>query len=70
VYGNHRVNTLADESWVDEFVLGPAGVEPLAAELPYLWQWFDVSAVAMFNEYTVHQSHAEAVYAYGLLAAS
>ncbi|MCP5034337.1 MAG: hypothetical protein GY939_21265 [Actinomycetia bacterium] len=68
VYGPHQLNALDDEGWVDEFVLGPAGVEPLAADVPYLWQWFDVSEVAMFNEYTVFQSHAEAIYAFGLLA--
>ncbi|MEM8924732.1 MAG: glycoside hydrolase family 9 protein, partial [Actinomycetota bacterium] len=70
IYGPHQVGRLDDESWIDEFVLGPAGVQPLAADLPYLWQWFDVSRVAMFNEFTVFQSHAEALYAYGLLADS
>lgn len=69
IYGPHRMNLLADDSWIDRFVLGPGGVEPLAAEVPYLWQWFDVSHVAVFNEFTVFQSHAEAIYAFGLLAA-
>ncbi|MEM9131030.1 MAG: glycoside hydrolase family 9 protein [Actinomycetota bacterium] len=69
VYGPHRLNTLSDDSWIDEFVLEPAGVQPLGDDLPYLWQWFDVSHVAVFNEFTVYQSHAEALYAYGTLAA-
>ena len=70
IYGPHRLNQLSDDSWIDTFVLEPAGVQPLGAELPYLWQWFDVSYVALFNEFTVHQSHAEALYAYGMLAVS
>ncbi|MEL7155974.1 MAG: glycoside hydrolase family 9 protein [Actinomycetota bacterium] len=68
VYGPHRLNSLSDDTWVDDFVLEPAGVQPLGRDLPYLWQWFDVSHVAVFNEYTVFQSHAEAFYAYGFLA--
>ena len=69
VYGPHQLNALSDDSWVDDDVLGPAGVTPLASEVPFLWQWFDVPSVAMFNEFTVFQSHAEAVHAYGLLGA-
>ncbi|MGI9616403.1 MAG: glycoside hydrolase family 9 protein [Acidimicrobiales bacterium] len=68
VYGNHRLNELSDEAWVEEFVLGPAGVTPLPTELPYLWQWSDTGQVPMFNEFTVFQSHGQALYAYGLLA--
>ena len=68
VYGDHQLNHGADEGWVDNVVLGPAGVRPLGAQLPYLWQWFDVSNVAMFNEFTVFQSHAEAIYTFGLLS--
>lgn len=68
VYGPHRLNSLSDDSWIDDFVLEPAGVQPLGRDLPYLWQWFDVSHVAVFNEFTVFQSHAEALYAYGFLA--
>lgn len=70
VYGNHRLNELGDEHWIDQYVLAPAGVWPSAEEVPYLWQWFDVADVAMFNEYTVFQSHAEAIYTYTLLAAA
>jgi hypothetical protein len=70
VYGAHQVDQWADEGWVDEFVLGPGGVRPLSEDVPYLWQWFDVSIVAMFDEFTVFQSHGEAIVAYGLLAAT
>ena len=70
VYGPHRLNSLEDDSWIDDVALGPAGVQPLGEDLPYLWQWFDVSHVAVFNEFTVFQSHAEAIYAFGLLATS
>lgn len=69
IYGPHRLNSVSDDSWIDDFVLEPSGVQPLGRDLPYLWQWFDVSEVAVFNEYTVFQSHAEALYAYGFLAA-
>ena len=68
VYGNHAVGLLADEAWIDDYALGPAGVTPLAKDAPYLWQWYDVADVAMFNEYTVFQSHAQALYAFGFLA--
>lgn len=68
VYGTHRLNLIRDEGWVEEFVLAPAGVEPLPSDLPYLWQWADTPDVPMFNEFTVFQSHARALYAYGLLA--
>ena len=68
VYGNHRLNELSDEAWVEEFVLAPAGVSPLPTELPYLWQWSDTGQIPMFNEFTVFQSHGQALYAYGLLA--
>ncbi|MDH3684355.1 MAG: glycoside hydrolase family 9 protein, partial [Acidimicrobiia bacterium] len=70
VYGHHRLDTVADEAWVEEFVLGPAGIDPLPTELPYLWQWMDVPDVPMFNEFTVFQSHGQAIYAFGLLAAA
>jgi endoglucanase len=69
VYGNHQLDANGDEGWVEEFVLEPAGVEPLPTELPYLWRWADTPEVPMFNEFTVFQSHAQALYAFGLLAA-
>lgn len=70
IYGPHRMNLLADDTWIDRYLLEPGGVQPLADDVPYLWQWYDVPHVAVFNEYTVFQSHAEAIYAYGFLAAT
>ncbi|MEM7272678.1 MAG: cellulase N-terminal Ig-like domain-containing protein [Actinomycetota bacterium] len=70
VYGHHQLNAIGDDGWVTEFVLGPAGVSPEPATLPFLWQWYDVSTVAFWNEFTVHQSHAEALFAFGVLAAT
>ena len=68
VYGNHRLGVAGDDTWVEEFVLAPAGVDPLPSELPYLWQWSDTPEVPMYNEFTVFQSHGPALYAFGLLA--
>ena len=70
VYGNHHLNSQGDDSWVDNYVLRPNGTHPLGGESPYMWQWFDVSGVAMFGEFTVHQSYSEALYAFGMLAGS
>lgn len=69
VYGPHQVDA-ATEGWIDQFLLEPAQVSPLAADAPYLWQWFDVSNVAQFNEFTVFQSHAQAITAFGMLASA
>jgi endoglucanase len=68
VYGPHQLAGNGAEDWIDGYVLGPAGTRPLARQLPYLWQWFDVSNVAQFNEFTVYQSHADALYAFAMLA--
>lgn len=70
VYGFHLLNSLADEQWVVDDILGPAGISPSPTELPYLWQWYDVDSVAQYNEFTLHQSHAEALLAFGLLGAT
>ncbi|MEL6982568.1 MAG: glycoside hydrolase family 9 protein, partial [Actinomycetota bacterium] len=70
VYGFHTLNALADEQWVVDDLLGPAGISPAPTELPYLWQWYDVDSIAQYNEFTLHQSHAEALLAFGLLAAT
>ena len=51
-------------------MLGPARVSPAPTELPYLWQWYDVDSIAQYNEFTVHQSHGEALWAFALLAAT
>ncbi len=66
MYGTHQLGP--DDGWVQEWVLGPAGADPLPDELPYLHQWFDLGTVAFYNEFTVHQSHAEALLAFGFLA--
>ena len=66
VYGPHRVQD--SDVWIDRDILTPAGVTPLAGQVPYLWSWYDVSNVAQFNEFTVFQSHAQALYAFGLLS--
>lgn len=70
VYGNHLLNSLGDDRWVVDDVLGPAGATPAPTELPYLWQWYDTGSVALFNEFTVHQSHAEALWTFAALAAT
>lgn len=68
VYGLHKLNEVADESWVAQFQLRPAGTTPDPESVPYLQSWWDLSTVPMMNEFTVHQSHAAALYAYGSLA--
>lgn len=70
MYGNHLLNSLADDQWVVDDILTPAGATPPATEQPYLWQWYDVGSIALFNEFTVHQSHAEALWTFGTLAAT
>ena len=68
VYGYHDLNATSDDSWVEQFFLDPAGATPSTEDAPYLWQYQDMSNVAMFNEFTVAQSHGAAVYAFGVLA--
>ncbi len=70
VYGHHLLNATADDQWVVDDILGPAGVSPTPDELPYLWQWYDVGIIALYSEFTVHQSHAEALLTFGTLAAT
>jgi endoglucanase len=70
VYGRHLLNAISDDSWVTEFFLLPAGAAPDPTEVPYLWQWYDVSSVAFFNEFTVHQGEADALWTFGVLAAT
>lgn len=68
VYGYHSLNATSDDSWVEQFFLDPAGATPSTEDAPYLWQYQDMSNVAMFNEFTVAQSHGAAIYAFGVLA--
>jgi endoglucanase len=70
VYGYHMLNALADEQWVVDDLLGPAGVSPVPTDLPYLWQWYDVDSIAQYNEFTVHQSQGDALFGFALLAAT
>ena len=68
VYGLHQLNAEGDETWVAQYQLRPAGANPDPETVPFLEEWWDVSSVPMFNEFTVHQSHAVSLYAYGTLA--
>jgi endoglucanase len=68
VYGLHQLNEASDDSWVAQYQLRPAGAQPDPESVPYLQEWWDVNTVPMMNEFTVHQSHAVALYAYGSLA--
>ena len=70
VFGRHDLGWSTDLDWVTDVVLTPAGADPDPRTLPYLWQWFDVSNVAVFNEFTVHQSHSEALLTFATLAAT
>ncbi len=70
VYGRHLLNARSDDSWVTEHILLPAGASPDPTELPYMWQWYDVSMVAMFNEFTLHQGLTDALWTFGVLAAT
>ncbi len=66
VYGPHEIS--GDLWWMQEYFLGPNGIEPGGFDVPYLWSWFDIHDVAAMNEFTVQQSHAPALFAYGILA--
>ncbi len=70
VYGHHDLAWSVDDDWITDSILEPAGASPDPNGLPYLWQWYDVSNVAAFNEFTLHQSHAEALWTFGVLAAT
>ena len=65
VFGNHVLN--GDEDWLYRYRLLPVGVETDPSELPYLWSWQDVF-FPQFNEFTIHQSHAQALYTFGTFA--
>jgi hypothetical protein len=68
VYGLHRLNEVGNESWVAEYQLRPGGANPDPESVPFLQSYWDVSSVPMMNEFTVHQSHAAALYTFGSLA--
>ena len=66
VYGIHTFG--ADDEWFLKYVLRPNGVTPDPAGVPFMRSWYDVSSFAANNEFTVFQSHARTLYAFGALA--
>ena len=70
VYGHHQLNSLGNDQWAIDVVLNPGGANPSPDAVPFLWQWYDVPTIAFFNEYTMHQSHADALFGFGVLAAT
>ena len=70
MYGRHQLNATSDDTWVTESFLLPAGAQPDPTAVPYMWQWYDMSIVAFFNEFTVHQGLADSLWTYGVLAAT
>jgi endoglucanase len=70
VYGTQKVTEgKQGESWFPQYYLGPAGTKPSSNDTPLLWSWYDLPVFAAHNEYTLHQSHAAALFAFGSLAA-
>ena len=70
VYGVHDLRDRSDEEWVADDILRPAGAYPDPLQVPVLWSWYDMSPIAMMNEFTVAQSHAVALWTFGVLAAT
>ncbi len=70
VYGFHDLGWGPDDDWAVEYFLRPAGARPDPDELPYLWQWYDLNSMPFFNEFTLHQSHAEALRVFATLHAT
>ena len=70
VYGTQQVTEgKQGEGWFPQYYLGPAGTKPGANDTPTLWSWYDLPVFAAHNEYTLYQSHATALFAFGSLAA-
>jgi endoglucanase len=72
VYGVHKQTDPAGitaEAWFPRYFLDPAGTTPNQQATPTLWSWYDLPAFAAENEYTLHQSHAAALFSFGALAA-
>jgi endoglucanase len=70
VYGTQKVTEGKDgEGWFPQYFLGPAGTKPRTNDTPLLWSWYDLPVFAAHNEYTLHQSHAAALFTFGSLAA-
>ena len=69
-FGVHDLRLTPDDDWVETDVLEPLGSYPAALDVPVLWSWYDMSPLAMMNEFTVTQSHAAALWTLGVLAAT
>jgi endoglucanase len=70
VYGTQKVTEGKEgEGWFPQYFLGPAGTKPTTNDTPLLWSWYDLPVFAAHNEYTLHQSHAAALFTFGSLAA-
>lgn len=70
VYGLHDLGHGEEDDWAVEYFLEPGGARPHPDDLPYLRQWYDLNSVAFFNEFTLHQSHAEALRVFASLYAT
>jgi endoglucanase len=70
VYGFHDLGWGPGDDWAVEYFLRPAGARPDPDKLPYLWQWYDLNSMPFFNEFTLHQSHAEALRVFATLDAT
>jgi hypothetical protein len=53
---------------VAEFKLRPFGATPDPEAVPYTQSYWDVEGLPMMSEYTIHQSQAFGLFAYGSLA--
>jgi endoglucanase len=68
VFGLHQLSQ--EDDWVARYVLRPAATKPDPDQTPYLLSWYDMFNTAQFNEFTVFQSHAVALFGLGYLAAA
>lgn len=66
VYGVHTLGNA--EEWITHWFLKPAGTTPSFDQVPYLWSWADLPNIAPFTEFTIHQTHATALFTFGVLA--
>lgn len=66
VYGPHTIG--AEQQWVVDYRLKPAGATGDLQAIPYTRSWFDLSDVGPMNEFTVYQSHGPAMWVFGVLA--
>lgn len=70
IFGRHILDPDGKHRWAVDNVLTPAGARPDPFETPYLWHWYDVSNVAFLTEFTMHQSHSEALLTFATLSAT